>query len=72
MSDIKLCKDCKWVKDPGRFAECTKPRTHDLVTGQPIVGDMRYCSIQREADWLWRRVAPFGRCGEVGAWWEPK
>jgi hypothetical protein len=67
---MKNCKDCKWVVNPGEFARCACPRGMSNRTGFEKTCDIAYCSIQRDAGWLWSRVAPNGRCGRAGYWFE--
>ena len=46
MSEIKLCKDCKWytVKSSGpEFAKCVSPRVASKVDGSAV----EFCSIRR-------------------------
>ncbi len=74
---VRLCRDCKWIINPGEYAECSFPVKRpyiDLVTGKKKQSgrEFSYCSVQRDADWLWARVAPQGRCGRAGRWYEPK
>ena len=74
---MKLCKDCKWVTNEtdyeGEFAKCTAPAGTLCVTGFEKGPYMHYCSIQRDAGWLWALIAPDGgRCGKAGRWFEPK
>jgi hypothetical protein len=68
----KLCKDCKWVKDPGEFAKCTCPALMQNVTGYENTPQIGYCEIQRDAGWFWSLIAPGGRCGKAGHYFEPR
>jgi hypothetical protein len=74
-NDIKLCKDCKFVKrnlvdlffflDSYRFAKCThpsaimNPNSDYYVTGN--AGDYYYCSTQRDYE-----------CGKQGKYFQSK
>ena len=71
---MKLCKDCKWVENPGEYARCTYPSagSSGKYTGFPSKPTIDYCSIQREAGGLWTYMAPDGRCGKIGRWFEAK
>ncbi len=73
---MKLCKDCKWMKDPGEFAKCTAPQNIECAPGT-LTGfaeepqyKITYCSTQRRLKmfdaWLLKR------CGQAGKWFEPK
>ena len=73
---MKLCKDCKWCKDPGRFAKCAHPK-NKVDDSAPYTGfnddyalKIEYCSIHRAAGIIHCRVT--GLCGKEGRWWEPK
>ena len=74
MSAPKLCKDCKWMRDPGEFAKCEAPQnmTSDIRTGfEAVRRRWTHCNIHREG-------SPFpldmiyGLCGNSGRWWEAK
>lgn len=72
----KLCRDCKWMREPGAFAKCTAQlnpaNSGDAFTGfdGPSMDAKRYCATQRMHD----RFDAFllGRCGKYGRWFEPK
>jgi len=69
MTDLKLCKDCKWYKKDwfehltyggDRFDTCHNPVVSgNLVTGKVKGG--RFCDMMR---------LPYGRCGNEGKYWE--
>ncbi len=81
---MKLCKDCKWMREPGPYAQCVYPLPASLDRGRefdwayPLTGfecpkrtnkrDITSCFIQRAASWLFARMAPQGRCGKEGRW----
>lgn len=62
----KLCKDCKWMRDPGRFARCEAPQNFtDSATGfETLVAKYTYCSAQR--------MDAFDSCRRSGDWFEPR
>ena len=78
MSDVKLCKDCKWCHVPlldrilgfsYRFAKCVHPKNRDnpsKVTGEgrPLYS---FCEVMRESE-----VFPEKVCGPSARWFEPK
>jgi len=71
MTDLKLCKDCKWYKKDwfehltyggDRFDMCRNPVVSgNLVTGKVKGG--RFCDMMRLS---------YGRCGEEGKYWEAR
>jgi hypothetical protein len=71
MTDLKLCKDCKWYKKDwfehltgggDRFDLCYNPvLSENLVTGKVKGG--RYCTFMRMYG---------GGCKEEGKYFEPK
>lgn len=76
------CSKCKWMRDPGEFAQCIAPQNmvekHDRAeppeTSFPVKVQIRikprwyYCSTHRNSDWL---SALMGRaCGRSGRWFE--
>lgn len=75
MSEIKLCRDCKWHRLSfmdrllgfGKFAKCAKPELQLSGSGYPLVNggssELTYCATQRE-----RKLG----CGPEGKMWEPK
>jgi hypothetical protein len=72
---MKLCKDCRWVKNPGEFARCTRPSSSD-PTGFHDGPQIHYCEIQRDAGWFtilfigWSFKGNL--CGRSGRFWQPK
>ena len=55
---MKLCRDCKWIIEPGEYAKCThRNATMGKETG---FGSPGYCHIERIAG-----------CGLSGRYWEP-
>jgi hypothetical protein len=71
-SAMKLCSDCRWVKDPGEFAQCVKPRFLDPSTGEgrPNRHGIRYCFLLREDGWFISMM--MGWCGRAGRFFEPR
>jgi hypothetical protein len=63
----KCCDDCKWVRNPGRFAECRAPQnlTTD-VTSKGTPKRLTYCSTIRADGWIWARLLDL--CGHEGRW----
>ena len=71
MTDLKLCKDCKWYKKNwfSHFSgagdgddKCFHPvLSENLVTGKSKDG--KYCCYKR---------LPYGGCGEEGKYWEAR
>ena len=71
MTNLKLCKDCKWYKKSwvehlifGSDADdtCHNPvLSENLVTGQIQGG--RFCDMMRR---------PYGGCSEEGKYWEAR
>ena len=78
MSEIKLCKDCKWCKPFVRHngslsyetAECMSPkgRRPSLLDGELVAVDLTYCKGHRSREWGPYAVA----CGTSGQWFEPR
>jgi len=72
--NVKLCKDCKWMENPGEFAACTHPKQKRKdfgMTGFEIEWRRwKYCSLQRQEGIFDRYL--MGTCGKGGRWWEPK
>ena len=78
MSEIKLCKDCKWcepkIMSSGEavydYAKCSHPlgKTKDPVTGALVAADFTYCSSHRGRDMGYA----FASCGRSAKWFEPK
>lgn len=79
----RLCKDCKFCRDPGEFAECRAPQnrvtercvTQALVTGKSIEKIRHsyrwiYCSTQRDGGLIESWITR--SCGSAGRWWAPK
>lgn len=75
----KLCKDCKWCKEPGEFAKCRAPQNERKGTASKRTGFEKkeyvydYCHIQRDSllgGWIKCRLK--GSCGKEGRWWEKK
>lgn len=65
---MKLCKDCKWMREPGEFAKCVAPRelSVPIRTGfetPPVI----HCSTARDD------IARYNPelCGPDGNLWEP-
>lgn len=73
---IKLCKECRWCKNPGEFAECRAPQNKKNINKQTGFEEERrynYCSTQRSSllgGWISCRLD--GACGVEGRWWESK
>lgn len=73
---LKLCRDCKFVADPGEFAKCNAPqnvKSMEPWTGFPDENERRkwsYCSQHRNKFWL--DAVIFGFCGKSGRWWRSK
>lgn len=72
---MKLCKDCKWVREPGNYAKCAAPKNIDKrveLTGFRDDAEVRwrYCSTLREFNWI--EALFFDGCGKSGKWYEPK
>ena len=67
---MKLCRDCKHVRNPGEFARCAA--SNNSLTGFDDFGTISMCSIHREAGFFWARFAEGGRCGKEARWFEPK
>ena len=80
----KLCRDCKWVSNPGPFAVCEAPQNYkDTFSAQiakrtgfeaPIEKERKgywSCTIQRSENFLFCRLPPY-TCGKEGRWFEPK
>jgi hypothetical protein len=71
MTDIKLCKDCKWYKKSwfehfigigDGYDTCHNPVVSgNFVTGKRQGG--RFCENMRR---------PYGMCGEEGKYWEER
>jgi len=72
MTDLKLCKDCKWYKKNllehlltfggDRFDTCHNPvLSRNLVTGKSNGG--HFCDIMRKT---------YGGCGKEGKYWEAR
>lgn len=71
MTDLKLCKDCKWYKKNwfehltyggDRFDTCHNPvASGNLVTGK--VNGGFFCDMMR-LEW--------GKCGPYGKYWEAR
>ena len=71
VTDLKLCKDCKWYKKDwfehltgggDRFDMCLNPvLSENLVTGKVKGG--RFCDMMRKTH---------GGCGEEGKYWEAR
>lgn len=76
---MKLCKDCKYVKDygeTGTYAKCvspSNPNTVNKVTGEHEY-TLMYCSSHRDSAWIWldSLFATYEKCGSQGRWFEPK
>ena len=81
---IKLCRDCKWVADPGPYATCEAPQnyrdTWEAISAKYTgfeVGKMKerrgqpYCDFQRSENFIVCRL-PRYTCGKEGRWFEPK
>src|SRR5258708_26702116 len=81
-----LCKNCKWIRDPGPYAQCgfpigsTAERKTEFTRAEPLVGfprsprmrgrEIRSCVVQRAASCLWARFAPEGGWGKEGRGFE--
>ncbi len=72
MSDTKLCKDCRWIKNKHRLLDlidpmlgplCTRPTRTSLVDGKPVSRNM-WAEVERQLDG--------SGCGEAAIYWEPK
>ena len=67
MADVKLCRDCKWMREPGEYAWCA--HVSEQLFAPDLTGfenDGRagyYCSTAR--------IYKAG-CGPEGKWFEPK
>ena len=74
--DERLCRDCKWCKEPGEFAKCYHPKNTRNISAkytgftERVSLNINYCSTHREAGWIHCRMA--GSCGKEGRWWEAK
>lgn len=62
MEEVKLCKDCKWLKG---YGECSAPRNYDIVN---------YVSGSSKRDFIYadnvRRID--SRCGHEAKWFEAR
>lgn len=62
MEEVKLCKDCKWLKN---YDECSAPRNYDIVD---------YVGGSRKRDYVYaenvRRIDR--RCGHEAKWFEAR
>ena len=81
---IKLCRDCKWVSNPGEFAHCKAPQNYQdplalraaKYTGFKA-GTMKErkgyssCAVHRSQNFIVCRFRPY-TCGKEGRWFEPK
>ena len=75
MSEIKLCKDCKWCQphicmdgSPAySVAICKAPAgmTISPVDGAPVARDLTFCGSLRKAEFV-----ALGTCGPSAAWFE--
>jgi hypothetical protein len=71
MTEVKLCKDCKWSKAPVvggyEYAQCHAPQnvTIRLTDGAKKIGacGVKYCEAARILD---------SDCGKDAKWYEPK
>jgi hypothetical protein len=70
---VKLCKDCKWVENPGRFAQCTYPAYFNPGSNrwQPSKHGVTYCDILRSGSWIASLFHSDG-CNKRGRFFEPK
>lgn len=62
MEDVKLCKDCKWLKN---YDECSAPQNYDIVN---------YVDGSRKRDFIWAEHVRIldNRCGHEAKWFEDK
>ena len=75
MSAPKLCKDCKWVRDPGQFAKCDAPQNIKNPSKTGFKENERrwdYCSVHRESPAWFPFDILYRLCGTRGRWWEAK
>lgn len=76
---MKLCKNCKWMREPGKFAKCVAPQNMRRDTQYDAVGfpdttmtpKFVYCSTQRGSGWdAWILGVMIDSCGN-GRWFVP-
>ena len=70
---MKLCKDCRWVADPGAFAKCKAPQNvtaASKLTGFRDEPTWIYCTTQRQGGFLMSLM--MGSCGKSGRWFAPR
>lgn len=62
MSELKLCKDCRYYSEDGFSARCANDLCSfiDKVYGEKKYG---FCIVQRTG---------ISGCGEEGRYWEPR
>ena len=82
----KLCRDCKWVSNPGQFAWCNAPQNYrdtlnklaEKYTGFEVEEANKKtrwkedvtCTFHRSENFLFCRLPPY-TCGKEGRWFEP-
>jgi hypothetical protein len=80
---MKTCATCRWMREPGEYAQCYAPQNtisnaaaeqvgFDLVGfGEKAKPKRRweYCSTQRTGGWFDTWVT--NSCGRSGRWWLP-
>lgn len=78
MSAPKLCKDCKWMRDPGEFARCEAPQNVLKINSVALVGfedrlsfRYKFCATHRDSGWIICRLID-KTCGREGRWWKAK
>ena len=69
----KLCRDCKWMVEPGELAKCNAPLNYaPYLTGfEKYPRNFTYCSTQRSAGWLYSWLTD-STCGKTGRWFVAK
>ena len=84
----KLCRDCKWVDDPGPYAACEAPQTYqDTFTATLVKYTGFEVEESRKKKLRWKEDVlctiqrsenfilcrlPPYTCGKEGRWFEPK
>ena len=67
---LRLCKDCKWMRNPGKYAECFAPQNKKiLATGFEPDYRYKFCTTHREGNWL--DAVMTNSCGARGRWFKP-
>ena len=67
---MKLCKECKWMREPGEFAQCVAPKNmlNDYTGFGNHVPRFKYCSSHRIGGGLFPYLER--GCGKQGRWFE--